>query len=249
MTSPNVPAAAYERQSGVLQDQNVLYMTPKNHPLSGGIFISPNERNAPPLPAKKQYSDEMQCPSARILDAQKDREKQLSQKEKAKLFDEEKQDLYNKGIITENEIYEISSPAELRNIVEARQTYAHPNKNSYSAGFPNTAYPGTNPYSSGQTGYPGVTNASHGYFGQDNGYLGQTGYSPLPNSAQVYPDFGIQGNQPYPGSAGYPRTKASDGLNDEQLAQLLQSGVISQQDIINSEKAQKDLDINKKVKL
>jgi hypothetical protein len=118
-------------------------MTPKTRPLEGGIFISPKAGDTPPLPAKKQY-DNSYSPGEKVLDAQKQREQQLSEKEKGKLFDAEKRELHEKGLITEYEVYTIDSPEEeLNRLVEARRERM--GNLDPSQGYP--GYPG-------QTGYP-----------------------------------------------------------------------------------------------
>jgi hypothetical protein len=157
-------------------------MTPKNRPLEGGVFMLPNDGNAPPLPAKKQHDDSC-SPGEKVRDAQKHREQQLSEKEKGKLFDQEKQELRNQGFITENEVYTIDNPEDLRRLVEGRKRASYPDPNN---------------------GYPG-----------------------------------------YPGKAGYP--SAAPGDDQQQLIQLLQSGVISEQDVVNNQKALQNIDMNRQV--
>ncbi|XP_028391696.1 LOW QUALITY PROTEIN: uncharacterized protein LOC114516423 [Dendronephthya gigantea] len=157
------PPAAYGSQTnpGRQQDHRAVYMTPKDHPLDGGVFVSRNDSNAPPLPAKKQPSDDS-APGGRVRDAQKNREQEISEKKKAAAFDEEKQEFHRQGLISEKETLTIDSQDQLHRIVEERKR--------------------------------------SGYYGQ----------------------------------AEYPRTSAADDLNDEQLRQLMQSGVLTEQDLINN---------------
>ena len=189
-------------------------MTPKNRPLDGGIYRSASGGGSPPLPTKKSDSVEY-SPGGRILDAQKDREQQLTEKEKAKLFDEEKQELCRKGLITEEESYNIQSREILDKLVEARkmtlsyQTYGHPGQ----AGYPTSGYPG-------QAGYPTA------------GYPGP-------------PAYFASG----PGQAGYSAASPGEDLNPEQLQQLIEAGVLTKQDIINDQKAQKDFNKGRQVDL
>ena len=185
MASPNVPpTGAFGVQGGRPSDRRAVYMTPKDQPLEGGIFMTPGEGNAPPLPAKKQFETD-NSPGGKILDAQKHREQQLSEKEKGKLLYEKKKELWKDGFITEDELYTINNPDELQELVEARKRNMKPD-----------AYP-------------------------------MAGYSNRAN---------------YPG-------RSDDDINQQQLMQLLQSGVISQQDVINDEKALRNLDMNKQVNI
>ena len=201
-------------------------MTPKNRPLDGGIYRSASGGGSPPLPAKKSDSVEY-SPGGRILDAQKDREQQLTEKEKAKLFDEEKQELCRKGFITKEEIYTIQNRESLNELVEARKrmaqgysTYGYPGQ----AGYPTSGYPG-------QAGYP------------TSGYSGQAGY----------PTSGYPGPPAYsafaPGQAGYSAASPGEDLNPQQLQQLIEAGVLTKQDIINDQKAQKDFDKDRQVEV
>ena len=212
-------------------------MTPKNRPLDGGIYRSASGGCSPPLPAKKSDSVEY-SPGGRILDAQKDREQQLTEKERGKLFDEEKQELCRKGLITEEESYNIQSREILDKLVEARtrmaqgySTYGYPGQ----AGYPTSGYPGQAGYPT--SGYPGLA----GY--PTSGYSGQAGY----------PTSGYPGPPAYsafaPGQAGYSAASPGEDLNPQQLQQLIEAGVLTKQDIINDQKAQKDFDKDRQVEV
>ena len=154
------PAPAYGTQTN---QGKAVFMTPKDHPLDGGVFVSRNDSNAPPLPAKKQTSDDS-VPGGRVLDAQKHREQEISDKKKALAFDEEKQELQRQGLINKDEVYTIDNPNELHRIVEDRKRWMSGN---YDQG-------------------------------------------------------------------GYSRAGAAGNLSDEQLKQLVKSGVLTEQDLINN---------------
>ena len=187
-------------------------MTPKNRPLDGGIYRASHEGSTPPLPVKKSGSDE-DSPRGIIVDAQKNREQQLSEKERGKMFDEEKQELWRKGLITHEEIYNIQSREVLNETLAARKRMTQ----GYSA--------------SGHTGQAGYS-----------GYSGHAGYST--SSYPVPPAYSASG---YPGQPGYSAAKPGEGLDPQQLQQLLEAGVISEQDIINDQKAQKDFGKDRQV--
>ena len=189
-------------------------MTPKNRPLDGGIYRASHEGRTPPLPVKKSDSDE-DSPRGIVVDAQKYREQQLSEKERGKQFDEEKQELCRKGLITQDDIYNIQSREVLNETLAARKRLTQ----RYSA--------------SGYTGPAGYS-----------GYSGHAGYST--SSYPAPPAYSASGS---PGQAGYSAAKPGEGLDPQQLQQLIEAGVISEQDIINDKKAQKDFGKDRQVNL
>lgn len=84
--------------------------------------MSRKEVEAPPLPAKKQHDDK-DSTGGRILNAQKLREQELSEKEKGQKFFEEKQEMLKKGLITNDELYTIDTRDELLKKTEARKRF------------------------------------------------------------------------------------------------------------------------------
>ena len=104
-----------------------LYMTPKNLPLEGGIYVVPKDQ-PPPLPAKHPASGRTQ-PGGHVLNAQKSREQELSEKEKGKKLSKQKLHLLQSGQITEDEYY---NPVllEERGFDMARLNEPQPNRSS-----------------------------------------------------------------------------------------------------------------------
>ena len=245
-------------------------MTPKNRPLDGGIYKASHEGSTPPLPVKKSGSDEG-SPRGMIVDAQKNREQQLSEKERGKMFDEEKQELWRKGLITQDEIYNIQCREVLNETLAARkrmsQGYSasgHPGHAGYSgysghAGYSTSSYPAPPAFSaSGRAGYS-AAKPGEGLDPQQLQQLLEAGViseQDIINDKKAQKDFS-NSTSSYPappafsasGQAGYSAAKPGEGLDPQQLQQLLEAGVISEQDIINDKKAQKDFSKEKEVNL
>ena len=104
-----------------------LYMTPKNHPLEGGIYAVPKDQ-PPPLPARHSASGSTQ-PGGHVLNAQKSREQELSEKEKGKKLSELKLNLLQSGQITKDEYYN-TALLEERGFDMARLNEPQPNRPS-----------------------------------------------------------------------------------------------------------------------
>lgn len=207
MAAPNFPVTEPSGAQGAPktpEDCGGIYMTPKNHPLHGGIYKAGPGGGSPPLPATKSDSVEY-SPGGRILDAQKNREQQLTEKEQAKLFDEEKQELCRKGFITQEQIYTIQTRENLIEVVEARKRMTQ--------GYPTFGYPGQVGYSAFE--YPG----SPAYFASGSG------------------------------QAGYSAASVGQDMDPRELQQLIDAGVLCEQDLINDKKAQKDFNKDRQVDL
>lgn len=191
----------------------------------------------PPLPPR-QMTQSMYSP--KIIDAVKQREQQLSEKEKAKLFDLEKQKFFSEGMITKDETYTIQSSEELNTIVKERKR----TKELYELhGGEN--YLGREHYSGGEN-YPGREHYPGGEL-----YSGKQSYRS--HIADYDPNLLKEhyGGAFHPGvlNISHGFSKPGVGSDQDQLTQLLKSGVIDQNDVTNHEKAQRELEQRKKVRL
>ena len=248
MGSPNVPqAAAGGVQTRRQQDPRAVYMTPKNNPLEGGIFLTPGG-SAPSLPPRNQ-NDIAPAPVGKVVEhAQKYREQQLSEKEKGKLFYEEKQELHEKGLITEDELYTIDTSEELHRIVERRKREIAADDGYRIVNAQKQREKQLSEKEKGKLFYKEKQEL------HEKGLITEGELYTIDTSEQLHRTVegrkrGTRTNDGYhiprySDQTGYP---GQHGEDVNQLMQLLQSGVIDQQDVINNEKALKDLSMDRQV--